>query len=98
MQTKNKKMLEKNFQAKIIKELKKRGIYYIKVIQATKNGVPDLIICYKGKFYALEVKTDTGKTTSLQDYNIDQITQSGGTALVVRPNNWEKVKKIFDIN
>lgn len=47
-------------------------------------GIPDIIICYKGRFIALEVKTEKGKTTALQDFNINKINKSGGTAVVVR--------------
>lgn len=47
-------------------------------------GIPDIIVCYKGRFIAFEVKTDTGKTTVLQAITIKKIIKAGGYALVVR--------------
>lgn len=47
-------------------------------------GIPDIIACIDGGFYAFEVKTDTGKTTALQDATIRKIKNCGGHAYVVR--------------
>ena len=47
-------------------------------------GIPDIIACIDGKFYAFEVKTDVGKPTKLQEATIRKIRSCGGTALVVR--------------
>ena len=47
-------------------------------------GVPDIIACIDGKFYAFEVKTPVGKTTKLQEATIRKILACGGTASVVR--------------
>ena len=47
-------------------------------------GVPDIIACIGGRFYAFEVKTATGKTTALQNATIRKILACGGMAVVVR--------------
>ena len=47
-------------------------------------GVPDIIACIDGRFYAFEVKTPVGKTTKLQEAAIRKILACGGTAAVVR--------------
>lgn len=47
-------------------------------------GIPDIIACIGGRFFAFEVKTRTGKPTKLQEATIRKILASGGTALVVR--------------
>lgn len=47
-------------------------------------GIPDIIACIGGRFYAFEVKTDKGKPTKLQESVIRKILAAGGTALVVR--------------
>lgn len=47
-------------------------------------GIPDLIICYKGRFIALEVKTEKGRTTVLQEATLRRIRAAGGIAEVVR--------------
>lgn len=47
-------------------------------------GFPDLLVCYKGYFVSLEVKTDNGKATEQQVITMDRINKSGGCAGVVR--------------
>lgn len=47
-------------------------------------GIPDIIACVDGRFYAFEVKTETGRATELQKATIRKILAAGGTALVVR--------------
>lgn len=86
-------MLESAIQSKIMKELKKAGIYAHKNITTNKKGIPDIICCVHGKYLALEVKNEKGKTTELQDWNINEIRKSGGRAEVVR--SWEDVSEIL---
>lgn len=47
-------------------------------------GIPDIIACVNGEFYAFEAKNSTGKTTALQDATIRKILSCGGHAYVVR--------------
>ena len=56
-------------------------------------GIPDIICCYRGRFVALEAKTDTGKVTKLQEITLRQITEAGGIAAVVR--SVDDVKRII---
>ena len=48
------------------------------------SGIPDFIICNKGKFIAVELKTPTGKTTKIQDWTHERIKKSGGIVYVFR--------------
>lgn len=48
------------------------------------SGIPDIIICLKGRFVAFEVKTKKGKLTVLQAITLRQIQKAGGIAEVVR--------------
>lgn len=47
-------------------------------------GIPDIIACIDGSFFAFEVKTAIGKATPLQETTIRKILAAGGTAAVVR--------------
>ena len=47
-------------------------------------GIPDIIACIDGRFYGFEVKTESGKTTALQDATIRKILACGGNAYGVR--------------
>ena len=57
------------------------------------HGIPDLILCLRGKFVAIELKNEDGKPSPLQLYNIERIKQSGGQAFILRPSEFEKFKE-----
>ncbi len=84
---------EQQIQKKITTFLEKEGCYVVKVISATKAGIPDILGCYKGKFFAIEVKTPKTKTNTskLQEYNLQKIIDLGGYSCVA----WE-VEQVKD--
>ena len=47
-------------------------------------GIPDIIACIGGQFFAFEVKTESGRATKLQEATIRKILAAGGIASVVR--------------
>ena len=57
-------------------------------------GIPDIIVCYKGRFYGLEAKVGKNQPTSLQAATIEQIRHAGGVAAVVR--SVDEVKEIMN--
>jgi Holliday junction resolvase len=57
-----------------------------------RSGVPDIVGCYKGRFFAIECKAGKGTTTALQDKNIKEIKKAGGQVIVVNENNLEEVR------
>lgn len=77
-------MTEQQIQKKIITYLEKEGCYVVKVMSASKSGVPDILGCYEGVFFGIEVKTPTtsNNVSKLQEYNLDKIIESGGHSLV----------------
>ncbi len=80
-------MLEKDIVAKIMKYLKSvPGCFCWKEHGGMYGtaGIPDIIACVDGRFFAFEVKTETGKPTALQEATIRKILAAGGTAAVVR--------------
>lgn len=94
-------MKEQDFQKKITNELEKRGAYVIKVVAASKKGVPDIIACYKGHFIGIEVKTPTTRSnvSKLQDYNLDKIALAGGlSGVAVHVEDIEPFLKVIDEN
>ena len=56
-------------------------------------GIPDIIVCFKGRFLALECKVGRNTPTLLQAQTIRKITDAGGIAAVVR--TVEEVKAII---
>ena len=60
------------------------GCWSVKIITANERGVPDIVCCYKGKFFAFELKSQKGHLTKLQQYQIQTINDCGGVAGTVR--------------
>ena len=90
---------EKNFENKIKKYLKAKGAWYVKYwagSQFTKAGIPDLLICYKGNFIAVEVKAQTGKPSDLQLYNVKKIKEAGGSAFILYPDDFDDFKQYIE--
>jgi len=89
---------EKRVKEKIVRILKKREVYYF--FPAThgfgRSGVPDIIICHRGHFLAIEVKAGKNITTQLQEREIRLIRESGGTAVVVNETNVDAVDALLD--
>jgi Holliday junction resolvase len=84
-------MREQQIQARILRELTKRGVYAVKVISASRNGTPDILCCHQGEFIGIEVKTPTGRVSKLQEHHLWAIRAAGGRAMVAR--SWEDVEK-----
>jgi len=49
-----------------------------------KAGIPDVLICRKGRFFAAELKAGNNKATRLQLYVLEQIKRAGGRVAVCR--------------
>lgn len=47
-------------------------------------GRPDLVVCYRGRFIALELKAPTGRPSPAQLAQLDAVRHAGGTAAIVR--------------
>ena len=70
-------------------QLKALGAYYFYPVTGGygASGVPDVICCYKGRFFGFECKAGKNKPTALQDVNIGAIRNAGGFAIVVDEEN-----------
>jgi len=89
-------MKEQDYQNKIIKRLEAKGAYVVKVVSASKKGVPDLLICYKGRFLAVEVKTPFTRqnTSKLQEYNLNLVKRAGGYSVIA--TEFDDLTQILD--
>jgi Holliday junction resolvase len=81
----------------IKKLLQAHNVYYF--MPATggfgKSGVPDFVCCFKSKFLAIEAKAGAGKTTALQDREINAIQAHGGHAMVVNETNLDTLEFVI---
>ena len=83
---KPKPQTEKEITASIRTLLKAFGIFHYKNWQGlgSQKGVSDIVGIYKGKFLAIEVKTEKGKLNDHQSKFLILVKQNGGIAIVAR--------------
>ena len=67
----------------IVRALKGVGCYVLVTTGVADSGTPDLLVCWRGRFIALEVKREGMKATKLQRQRIETIHGAGGTATTV---------------
>ena len=60
-----------------------------------RAGIPDIIGCMDGHFIAIECKAGKGKTTALQDRELNAITNHGGTVFIAREDNLEDLQQLL---
>src|SRR5574343_309081 len=95
----NLKKPEAKFKSEVIKHFAFYPIWYLSMAPAfakcpkcghgfvrhgVRSGVPDILVCYKGKFYGIEAKAGKNK---LSDEQVEQkllIENAGGTVIVAR--------------
>lgn len=60
------------------------------------GGVPDFIICYRGRFVAIELKRPDGqgKLEKRQEAQLRRISEAGGVAVVI--DSFENFKRVFE--
>ena len=90
---------EAKVKAKIKKILKDNGVYYAMPIGTGygNSGVPDFLCCVNGHFLAIEAKAGKGTTTALQDKNIREIKEAGGTATVIAETQLEYLEQLIQL-
>ncbi len=57
-------------------------------------GIPDIIVCYKGRFIAFECKRPGGRPTLLQKITMNKIQKANGIVKIV--TSVDEVKKIIE--
>ena len=91
-------MKESRFQSLLIKELKKvfTGCIILKTDPNYKQGIPDLLILYKDKWAALEVKRSSkAHHQPNQDYYISKMNDMS-FARFISPENQEDILNEMD--
>jgi hypothetical protein len=77
--------------------LKKYNCYYFSPATGGygASGVPDIVVCYGGRFLGIECKAGSNKPTQLQELNLKKIKDNGGVALVINENNIEALDALM---
>ena len=85
--------LERDFQAKLIKEIKQifKGCIVMKNDSSYIQGIPDLLILYRDKWAALEVKKSaTAHHQPTQEYYVELMDEMSYASFIY-PENKEEV-------
>lgn len=61
-----------------------------------RSGVPDIIVCFKGRFLGIECKAGKNKTTALQEAEMAKIRAAGGSTLVINEDNINELQEWLD--
>jgi hypothetical protein len=83
---------------KIKKILKAHDAYFTMPIGTGYGaaGVPDFVICYKGRFIGVEAKANGNKPTALQDKHMSAIRGVGGFTLVIDEKNIDELTQLLE--
>ena len=89
---------EKKVKKKVTKQLDELGCYWF--YPATggygRSGVPDIVGCYKGRFFGFECKAGGNAPTPLQEKNLYHILVNGGISEVINEDNMNDIKAILE--
>lgn len=78
-------MRESTIQRHIIAYLRAQGCYVFKVVGSPlqQRGTPDLLVCYQGRFLALEIKVPGMGLEAMQAHEMVKVRQAGGRGVMV---------------
>ena len=76
---------------KVAELLKQYDAYYFFPAMGAfgRAGIPDIVGCYRGRFFAVECKAGKGKTTAIQEAEIEKIQRAKGRAFVINEDNMD---------
>jgi len=91
---------EKDVKLQIQHLCKQAGAYYAMPHQAGFGvaGVPDFLICHRGRFAGVEAKFGSNKPTAHQRLQLDKVERAGGAALVINEANTYELARWLDID
>jgi Holliday junction resolvase len=86
---------ESKVKERVKRLLDKFGAYYFMPATAGygRSGVPDIVGCWNGQFFAVECKAGNGKVTALQQRELDRIHLAHGKAFLVRDEDVDALNK-----
>lgn len=83
---------------KVVAELASMGAYYFFPVMTGfgNSGIPDIVGCINGRFFAIECKSGNNKPTRLQISQMEEIVRCGGVALVINEDNIGEVRQTLE--
>ena len=90
------RLSETRLKEKVLAALKKeyRDAWVYKTADRWKSGIPDILVCRGGRFFAIELKVGNNKATRLQEHVLKKIQSAGGRVAVCR--SVDEVRNVFN--
>jgi hypothetical protein len=89
---------ESKVKLKVKAVLSSHGAYYF--FPASNGyghaGIPDIIVCHYGYFFAIECKAGNKQPTPLQERELKRIREHGGVALVINESNINDIEQYLN--
>jgi len=78
-------MTESQLTRQVMKYLRSlQGTFALKIADKFTAGIPDIYLLYRGRSVWIELKTEKGKISKLQEWTINMIHQAGGEVYICR--------------
>ena len=93
-------MLERDYQRKLVKKLKEKfpGCIVVKNDAQLKQGIPDLLILFKDKWVALEVKNSSNASHQPnQDGYVERMNDMSYASFIFPENEEEVFKELEEV-
>lgn len=88
-------MLEKEIERRMGDMLKRRGCMYLKFESPGAPGVPDrIVITPGGRIVFVELKTQVGRLSKIQEWQIERMRQVGADVRTVK--GWDAAKAFVE--
>jgi Holliday junction resolvase len=90
---------EAAFKTGLCRILRGMGCYVLRTVTGGGDvaGTPDLLVCRRGRFVALEAKRDAGaEATPWQARRLKEVRDAGGRAFVIFPANADAILEIIE--
>ncbi len=86
--------MESTYQRKLKRYFEREGWLVIKVIRATVNGYPDLMLLHPFRpTIFIEVKDERGVLSKVQEYRIKELKEKGFIAMITKPSEYKQTIK-----
>lgn len=80
---------ETKFKQRVLKDLKTLPhCWVLKTQERSRRGIPDLLICLRGHFFGIELKSEGKKPDALQEHTLASIRAAQGRAYWTTPSAW----------
>ena len=90
-------MKEETVKRKVREILEYAGCWYCMPAQNGfgRNGIPDFVGCYEGRFFAIECKGTGGSLRPLQRVEMALIFEAGGTTFLATPDTTDNEVRVW---